>query len=192
MNNSFSVYGVDINSSIEIGEYLYDILKKINYDREIIFLCIGSDRSTGDALGPLVGNNLKSFKNKRIYIYGSLYNPIHSQNLNNTINKINNNFNNPYIVAIDASLGSLKNVGKIFIQNKPLKPGLALNKDLPPIGDLSITGIVNITTKNFEFVVLQNTRLYLVNSLAQNISNGISHAINKLISNTNILKSIDI
>ena len=192
MYDSFSVYGVDIDSSIEIGEYLYDILKEINYNREIIFLCIGSDRSTGDALGPLVGNNLKSFKNKRIYIYGSLYNPVHSQNLNNTINKIKNNFNNPYIVAIDASLGSLKNVGKIFIQHKPLKPGLALNKDLPPIGDLSITGIVNITSKNFEFVVLQNTRLYLVNSLAENISNGISHAIGKLISNTNNLKSIDI
>lgn len=192
MYNSFSVYGVDINSSIEIGEYLYDILKEINYDREIIFLCIGSDRSTGDALGPLVGNNLKSFKNKRIYIYGSLYNPIHSQNLNNIINKIKNNFNNPYIVAIDASLGSLKNVGKIFIQNKPLKPGLALNKDLPPVGELSITGIVNITSKNLEFVALQNTRLYLVNSLAENIANGISHAIGKLISNTNNLKSMDI
>jgi len=192
MNNSFSIYGIDIDSSTEIGEYLYDILKEINYDREIIFLCIGSDRSTGDALGPLVGSNLKSFKNKRIYIYGSLYNPVHSQNLNNIINKINNNFNNPYIVAIDASLGSLKNVGKIFIQNKPLKPGLALNKNLPPIGDLSITGIVNITSKNFEFVVLQNTRLYLVNSLAENISNGISYAISKLIINTNTLKSIDI
>lgn len=192
MDNSFSVYGVNTNSSVQIGKYLYDILSKLDCNREIIFLCIGSDRSTGDSLGPIVGYNIKQFSNERIFIYGSLYNPIHSQNLNKTINKINNNFNNPYIIAIDASLGSLKNVGKIFIKHKPLIPGLALNKNLPPVGNLSITGVVNIKSNNFEFAVLQNTRLYLVNSLAENIASGIIYCINKLLTNSNKSKYIDI
>ena len=43
---------------------------------------------------------------------------------------------------------------------------------------MSITGIVNISGK-FEFIVLQNTRLATVMSLADTISNGIYHFILK-------------
>jgi putative sporulation protein YyaC len=74
----------------------------------------------------------------------------------------------------------LQNVGKIFIESKPLFPGSALDKDLPKIGDLSITGIVNISGA-LEFMVLQNTRLYTVMKLADVISNGIYHSILKTV-----------
>lgn len=190
MNNFFSIDGIENNSFNEIGEYLYNNLKPILDDnRTIIFLCIGSDRSTGDSLGPLVGHNIKDFKNKNIYIYGSLYYPIHSQNLEHILEKIHESFNNPYIVAIDASLGSFQNVGKVFIENKPLFPGLALNKDLPSVGDLSITGVVNVSGK-FEFMVLQNTRLYTVVTLAESIAKGISYSIDKLIDSDTFAKSL--
>ena len=84
----------------------------------------------------------------------------------------------PFIIAVDACLGSFQNVGKIVIKKEPLFPGSALNKNLPPVGNMSITGIVNISG-NFEFMVLQNTRLYTVMSLADSISNGIYHFILK-------------
>ena len=77
----------------------------------------------------------------------------------NHINHVNKKFDNPYIIAVDACLGHLQNIGKVFIQDKPLKPGSAVNKDLPLVGDLSITGIVNISG-SLEFMVLQNTRLF--------------------------------
>lgn len=183
MQKSFSIDGIEYNSFNDIGNYIYKILKPIvDVNRTIIFLCVGSDRCTGDSLGPLVGYHLKHIKRKNIYVYGSLEYPVHSQNLQDTIDKIYNNFNNPYIIAIDASLGSFNNIGKIFIENKPLCPGLALDKGLPSVGDLSITGIVNVSGK-FEFMVLQNTRLYTVNALAETIAKGISYSIDKLSDN---------
>lgn len=171
--NNFAIDSISPNSSEKICDYLYRKLNPIlELKRPIIFLCIGSDRSTGDSLGPLIGHNLKSLKSDNIYIYGSLENPVHAKNLPIFIDKINSTFLNPYIVAIDASLGEFRNLGKIFIEEKPLFPGLALKKDIPPIGNMSITGIVNISG-SFEFMILQNTRLSSVMELADCISQGI-------------------
>lgn len=181
MEDVFSIDSLTPNSYLDIKNYLYDNLKNIVLEnRTIIFLCIGTDRCTGDSLGPLVGYNLKSCIPKGIfYIYGTLETPVHSKNIETIINNIYSNFKNPYIVAIDASLGSVKNIGKVFVAKKPLQPGLALNKNLPSVGDISITGIVNIGG-NFEFLVLQNTRLYVVMNLVETIYRGIFHFILKI------------
>lgn len=190
-NNKLSIDSLFPTSYIELGEFLYENLKEIiNENREIIFICIGTDRCTGDSLGPLVGYKLKSFYREmpknNIYIYGSLESPVHSKNISNIIDKIKANFNNPYIIAIDSCLGKINNIGKVFVNNNPIFPGLAVNKELPPVGDLSITGIVNISG-NYEFIILQNTRLYTVMSLADCISQGIIHFINKAIDTSDSL-----
>lgn len=193
INNKLSIDSLFPSSYVELGEFLYKNLEElISKNREIVFVCIGTDRCTGDSLGPLVGYKLKSFYKEipksNIYIYGSLESPVHSKNISTIIDKIKANFNNPYIIAIDSCLGKINNIGKIFIENKPLSPGTALNKDLPPIGDLSITGIVNISG-SYEFIILQNTRLYTVMSLADCISQGIIHFINKIIDTSDSLSS---
>ena len=157
-----------------------EIIPVIKSNRDIVVLCIGTDRSTGDSLGPLVGEKLKFLVRNRVHIYGNLENPVHAKNIEETINNINILFPNAFIIAVDASLGSLANVGKVIIESKPLSPGYALNKDLPKVGDLSITGIVNISG-SLEFMVLQNTRLYVVMKLANVISSGIYHCIVKAI-----------
>ena len=65
MSNFFKVDSLLPNSYIEIRDYLYRELTPIlKSKRVIIFLCIGTDRSTGDSLGPLVGYKLKSLKKK--------------------------------------------------------------------------------------------------------------------------------
>lgn len=195
MCKNFSIDVHHPTAYIKIKNYLLTELEPIlKNNRPIIFICIGTDRSTGDSLGPLVGYKLKYLSRNNIYIYGTLENPIHSKNLIEILNKINLNFNNPYIIAIDSCLGSLANIGKIFIEKKPLSPGLALNKNLPLVGEMSITGIVNISG-NFEFLVLQNTRLSTVMNLADVISKGIYHfilnAYNKNLSrNDNIINDI--
>lgn len=176
----------------DIGVFLYkNLIDIMNSNREIIFLCIGTDRCTGDSLGPLVGYKIKSslfnLSKYKIYIYGSLETPVHSKNILDIVNKVYATFNNPYIVAIDSCLGKISNIGHIFINNTPLYPGLALNKNLPPIGDLSITGIVNLSGK-YEFLVLQNTRLYTVMNLADCISNGIISFLD-IIQNNSLLKN---
>jgi putative sporulation protein YyaC len=157
-----------------------ELMPIIKSNRDIIILCIGTDRSTGDSLGPLVGDKLKFLVRDRICLYGNLENPVHAKNLVSVLDNINSTYKDPYIIAIDASLGNLQNVGKVMIETKPLCPGAALNKDLPKVGDLSITGIVNISG-SLEFMVLQNTRLYVVMKLAEVISCGIYHSILKTI-----------
>lgn len=155
-----------------------EISSVIKQDRPVVFLCIGTDRSTGDSLGPLVGDKLAFLVRNRIFLYGNLESPVHAKNLSSTIIKIKKVYNNPYIIAIDASLGNVQSVGNIIIESKPLFPGSAVHKNLPPIGDLSITGIVNISG-TLEFMVLQNTRLFTVMHLADIISKGIYHSIIK-------------
>ncbi|NFV14262.1 spore protease YyaC [Clostridium sp. FAM 1755] len=147
-------------------------------NKEIVIVCIGTDRSTGDSLGPLVGEKLKFLIRGRVNLFGNLENPVHAKNLKETISIINCKYKNPYIIAIDACLGSIQNIGKIIIDSKPIYPGSAVNKDLPAIGDLSISGVVNISGA-MEFMVLQNTRLYIVMNLANYISKGIYHSIIK-------------
>lgn len=179
MCENFSIDSSSLTAYIKIKNYLLTELQPIlNESRPIIFVCIGSDRSTGDSLGPLVGHKLKYLSRNNIYVYGTLENPIHAKNMINILDEIKFNFKNPYIIAIDSCLGSLNNIGKIFIQKKPLLPGLALNKQLPPVGEMSITGIVNISG-SFEFLVLQNTRLNTVMKLADSISRGIYYFIIK-------------
>lgn len=173
---------------------LYPIIKS---SRPLVFLCIGTDRSTGDSLGPLVGDKLKFLVRNKIYLYGNLEHPVHAKNLRDTIEEINLQYTNPFIIAIDACLGNIQNIGKIFIERKPLTPGAAMNKDLPPVGDLSITGIVNMSGA-LEFMVLQNTRLHTVMLLADAISKGIYHFILKSIGGrkiedpNNILSDIEL
>jgi putative sporulation protein YyaC len=185
MSTCFNVDSTNPNSFVQIRDYLYkELTPIIKSNRSIIFLCIGTDRSTGDSLGPLIGYKLRYLKKKNFYIYGDLTNPIHSKNLEIITSRIYENFENPFIIAIDACLGSFQNIGKVFIDKSPLHPGLAVNKNLPPIGDMSITGIVNISG-SFEFMVLQNTRLYTVMTLADCMSAGIYHFILKSLGNNN-------
>lgn len=152
----------------------------VKENRPIIILCIGTDRSTGDSLGPLIGDKLKFLVRDNVSLYGSLEYPVHAKNLCAILQEIRERHTNPFIIAIDACLGTIQNVGKIFIEDKPLSPGAALNKDLPKVGDLSITGIVNISGA-MEFMILQNTRLYTVMCLADVISKGIYHSVLKTI-----------
>lgn len=80
MNTDFYIDSLSPNSYENIRDYLYNELKPIvKSKRPIIFLCIGTDRCTGDSLGPLIGHKLKFLKRKNFYIYGTLENPIHSK-----------------------------------------------------------------------------------------------------------------
>jgi putative sporulation protein YyaC len=145
-------------------------------DRPLVLVCIGTDRSTGDSLGPLIGTQLKSLDLPSLHIFGSLDEPVHAVNLNETYAKITSSFENPYIIAVDACLGRYTNVGMITVGEGPVLPGAGVNKDLPPIGEAHITGIVNVSGY-MEYFVLQNTRLHVVMSMAQVISRSIHMAM---------------
>ena len=175
--NSSSPFAVS-----EFSNLIFDyILEEFERRDNLIILCIGTDRSTGDSLGPLVGHKLSpsmtSFRN--IHVIGTLDHPVHAQNLETNISRIYEDHHNPFIIAIDSSLGNRSKVGQLSIKNIPLKPGSGVNKVLPEVGDISITGVVNIGGM-MEFMVLQNTRLSLVMNMADIISRSIHLALIKL------------
>ena len=161
------------NCSLEICRLLKTcILEQTHAWSEIVFLCIGTDRVTGDCLGPYVGYQLSMFCFPGVYVYGTLASPVHALNLSEVHREIISRHPGSLIIAIDASLGQKKHLGYVTIANGALYPGAAVHKNLPPVGDIHITGIVN-TSGMLEQLTLQTTRLSTVVSIAQQITNGI-------------------
>ena len=158
--------------SSRLQRYLGDVYAA----RPVVIVCIGTDRSTGDSLGPLVGTMLSKKKIDGIAVYGTLNEPVHAMNLRETLAAIDDRFRQPYIIAVDACLGQFTSIGTIQLGEGPMKPGAGVNKDLPPVGDIHITGIVNVGGF-MEYLVLQNTRLGLVMNMAELIADAMAQAL---------------
>ena len=143
---------------------------------ELVFICIGTDRITGDSLGPYVGYCLSRCPLIHEKIYGTLDAPIHALNLQTSMEEITRQHPHGLYVAIDASLGTKKHLGFVTVSNGALHPGAGVQKDLPPVGHIAITGIVNASGW-MEHLSLQTTRLSTVVEMADMISRGIFHAL---------------
>ena len=167
---------IDSNKTGSSGEIAYLLKKCILHCpkkwTEIVFLCIGSDRITGDCLGPYIGHLLHPHESPRIFVYGTLSDPVHALNLEKSSRLIGQLHPHALVIAIDASLGQKKHLGYVTIGNGALYPGAGVQKNLPPVGDIHITGIVNIAGM-LEHLTLQTTRLSTVVALADVIARGI-------------------
>ena len=76
---------IDAGKNGSSGEIAYLLKKCILHCpkrwTEIVFLCIGSDRVTGDCLGPYIGHLLTPHETGHIFVYGTLSSPVHALNL---------------------------------------------------------------------------------------------------------------
>ena len=91
----------------QVGSLLFEMLCSQQKDfQEVVFLCIGSDRITGDSLGPLIGHKLSKEHLSRCIIYGTLDQPVHALNLAEVTAMVHTKHPNCLLIAIDASLGS--------------------------------------------------------------------------------------
>ncbi|MFD1706053.1 spore protease YyaC [Siminovitchia sediminis] len=168
------VHVEDQNAIFHLSQALEDLLPSRLY-QPVVVICIGTDRSTGDSLGPLIGSFLDEAGMKAFHVYGTLENPVHAMNLKDILKKVNRTYKRPFIIGVDACLGRLASVGEIKVGKGPVKPGAGVNKQLPEVGDVFITGIVNLAG-HMEFVVLQNTRLNTVMKLAKKIAGALIEA----------------
>ncbi|NQX68413.1 spore protease YyaC [Paenibacillus alba] len=169
----------DADSPFLLSKHLQAIFSKLPTYQPIVVICVGTDRSTGDSLGPLVGTHLNRIATLRnLHLFGTLDEPVHAMNLSETVANIQQQFENPFIVAVDACLGQVSSVGCIQVADGPLKPGAGVNKDLPPVGDIHVTGIVNVGGF-MEYFVLQNTRLSLVMNMAHIIGDALHSALRR-------------
>lgn len=169
-----------LSSSYDFGKQLLHMISTTRYpDQPLVFLCIGSDRATGDSLGPIIGYKLNQRRFNSFYVYGTLESPVHAKNLDETIRLIHDTLDHPFIIAIDASLGTAAHIGYFTLSEGALKPGAGVGKELPHVGNIFITGIVNLSGF-LEHSLLQTTRLHTVMLLADNICAGIFYCLGKL------------
>lgn len=162
-------------SEIEkISNKLREVLSQT--PKEIIFLCVGSDRSTGDSLGPLVGTMLQG-KNIPFPVYGTLEKPVHAINIKKVLKEIHKKYGEAFVFGIDASLGNEAQIGYIFLKEGPFSPGNAVNKVLPSVGDYHMKAIVNYLDPFSPIQSLNSTRLYTVTILAEIITEIITRAV---------------
>lgn len=145
------------------------------YDR-IAVVCIGTDRSTGDSYGPLVGQLLSLFTIFNYDLYGTLKKPVHALTLEETMEQIDTA--RTLVIGVDACLGIPGHIGCISVSARPILPGAGLGKDLPPVGDMSIAGIVAMGGM-IPFQLLQCAPLGMVYTMAEQTAQAIRSLLYK-------------
>lgn len=173
MEFSFNVY----NSLAPSGEVL--ALKRIvpQLSAPPVVVCVGSDLSVGDSLGPVTGTKLKEkLKGQNVYVYGTLSRPITAHEIKYTNQFIKNTHPDSLIIAIDAAVGTAGDIGLIKVAKRGLKPGSGANKRLAKIGDVSVMGIV-AEKSLFNYSLFSSTRLNIVYKMAEIISEGVASFI---------------
>jgi len=172
------------------------LLRKLRLFKSLpVILCIGSDRITGDCLGPLCGHLLINTYNTPCYVYGTLSMPVTAQNLQTTLDFIKVRHPSQKIWAVDASIGNPKDVGLIKL-NTGIYPGSSIGHPLPKSGSLGISACVASQVNN-DF---QTARLGSVYNLADKIAQSLNKSIRIHISlqkiynassNDNIISSVN-
>ncbi|SFA70684.1 putative sporulation protein YyaC [Cohnella sp. OV330] len=130
----------------------------------IVFLCIGTDRSTGDCLGPLVGTMLE--ERGVGGVIGTLREPCDADRLGREASGLPAD---AVVIAIDACLGRPENVGKFLLAEGPLQPARSVGAAFPPVGDYSIAAVVGEFGPK-PYMTLQTTSLYAVMEMAKRIA----------------------
>ncbi|WP_168119755.1 spore protease YyaC [Paenibacillus sp. HB172176] len=157
--------------------YLSGFLRKIAQARpdrdHILFVCIGTDRSTGDSFGPIMGTLLKKAGWK--HVIGCLEEPCDAYAVEAALAAALElqESGNLIVIAIDACLGP--SVGEFIVSKGSLQPGAATGRRLPPIGDYSIAAVVNQNGPK-AYIKLQTTSLNHVYLMAKKLLRHIQEA----------------
>ncbi|MDE7086868.1 MAG: spore protease YyaC [Clostridia bacterium] len=170
MEYSFNVY----NTLAPSGEVL--ALKRIlpEITAAPVIVCIGSDLSVGDSLGPVTGTKLKEkLKGLNVYVYGTLSKPITAHEVKYTNQFIKNTHPDSTVIAIDAAVGVAGDIGLIKVAKRGLNPGSGANKRLAKVGDVSVMGIV-AEKSLFNYSLFSSTRLNIVYKMAEIIAEGVA------------------
>lgn len=142
--------------------------------KDIIFLCVGTSRSLGDRVGPLVGESLKS---KGFTVYGTMDDQVHALNISDVYEQIKREYPDRFIFCVDACVTEFpEKVGLISLVSSPLRPGTGVGKELGSYGDCCISGVTLCRVEDdFETnVLLHLVGIGLVKSISEKIVEVIS------------------
>ena len=116
-----------------------DIVKREALSKEIVLVGIGTDKLINDAFGPIVAE-MASHSLKNIISLNGVNDIYNALNIRDKYDDNANIFNSDryFVIAVDACVVINKDTDDIFFKDECIKPGLAFNRNLPCIGDVSI------------------------------------------------------
>lgn len=176
MDYSFNLYNALAPHGICLA--LKKIVKMSGVAPAII--CIGSDLSVGDSLGPVTGTKLKEKLGGSCYVYGTLAKPITAHEVKYMNDFLRETHPQSPIIAVDAAVGIAGDVGLIKLSGRGLMPGSGANKKLSKVGDVSVMGIV-AEKSVFNYSLFSATRLNIIYKMAEIISEGIAEFVTESI-----------
>lgn len=149
---------------MDFEEYVNNLKRKFINKQEILFVCIGNSNILWDSIGPVVGTFLKE-KIGNKFVLGDIN--------DNICNKLDLDYNyfkmkNKFIVAIDTAIWKKTASEEIFVSNKPITMGLALNKNKGIIGDVSIKIAIS-DLKKINMKYIYNMSEFIVNGIIEAI-----------------------
>ena len=182
MDYSFNLFNALAPSGICLA------LKKIipASDNAPVILCIGSDLSVGDSLGPVTGTKLKEkLSNLNCYVYGTLSKPITAHEIKYMNEFLRCTHPASPVIAVDAAGGLAGDIGLIKVARRGIKPGSGANKKLSKVGDVSVMGII-AERSVFNYSLFSSTRLNVVYTMSEIISDGIADFVTDYLRNKSI------
>lgn len=106
-------------------------------------VCIGTDKISGDSLGPIVGSLLRERYALPCPVYGVEGRTVNGLNLPDYQRLLACRHPDSAIIAVDAAVGEPHEVGTYKVRQGGVKAGGALGRD-DPIGDIGILGVVGL------------------------------------------------
>lgn len=166
MNKVYEQSGQRTRCTIDrLQDWLRQVADK-HQGQDVMFICIGTDRSTGDALGPLVGTRLAQHG---LQVVGTMEEPCDATNLQSRLSALRDHV---VTVAIDACLGHPGSVGQYLVSHSSLQPAESVGLAMPEVGQYSIACVVNVNGPK-PYWTLQTTSLHHVMKMADEIADAI-------------------
>lgn len=163
------IHTANVNYSSEKIAFANKLKSIISKDS--VFFCIGTDKVIYDSLGPIIGHKLKQ-KAPYLNVYGTLKHPIMALNINKEFEIISHQHKGAQIIGIDASLSEdIEDINDVKFYEGPVRPGAGMGKQLTPVGNYKIIGIVD--SKDNPGIRRGSIRLYHINLMADFIVDSI-------------------
>lgn len=146
--------------------------------RETVVICIGSDRVSGDMLGPLVGSDLREEYRLPCPVYGWVGSSVNGVNLEEYLQMIRTRHPSCPVIAVDAALGKKEDVGKMRFKRGGIRAGGAMERKGERIGDIGVVGVVaEEKTPDQVYSALLEVPFAFVEALARRIARVIGEAL---------------
>lgn len=166
--NKDNTYEIEKDFYSEIRDYIandlklkIDICMKLKGYKEVLILGVGTSHSEWvnfDTFGPRVGSLLRKYNlPQNITCYGNMESSLNATNIYTFVKEMKKELEQKMVIAIDSSMSRKRNLGQLTIYNQGLKPGSAVGKKLPVVGDISILG--NTVEKTYNLFELSKDQI---------------------------------